>query len=191
MDQWVQWVVTTIIAVVAIFVGRIWEKYDRRSKKDRELIDKILLIVPIGSDTYRFLKEHDFGGMFRQNNLRPLHDLRILLGQPSIFFLNKRLNKLKTELYQSVAGFLELVVEKMFTHSVQLDYLSLVDTHEAFRLRVGFLRQEGMLPSETELEQLRKEIGDDFVKTRKQLNEMAGNICDKYDNLVMSATRIL
>lgn len=53
-DQWVQWIVATIIAIVAVFIGRIWERYDHRLKKDKDFLDAILKIVPIGSDTYLF-----------------------------------------------------------------------------------------------------------------------------------------
>src|SRR5262245_54495466 len=98
MDQWVQWIVTTIIAIVAIFVGRIWGRYDHRLKKDQDFLDEILKIVPTGSDTYLFLKQHDFGDAFKREPLRPLQELELLLAQPSNFFLNRKLEKMKQEL---------------------------------------------------------------------------------------------
>ena len=85
--EWLQWAITTIVGVLGLVAGRAWERYDRKLKKDQNLIDKIHNVMPIDSETLALLRDHDFGTWFERKLLNPLHDLENLLNQPSYFFL--------------------------------------------------------------------------------------------------------
>ena len=189
-EQWVQWILTTIIAIVAIIVVRIWGRYDHRLKKDKYLLDTILKIVPTGSDTYLFLKQHDFGDAFRREPLRPLQELEMLLAQPSNFFLNKRLEKMKQQLCQDIKEFYELLLEKTFPHEVTRDFFEIPKPDQVFIRRTRFIEGQRKL-SDEELSQLKKGIHKAYEQTRKELNKRSDNICEKYDVLISTAHRIL
>lgn len=190
MDPQIQWIVATIIAIFGIVAGRIWEKYDHRLKKDRALLDEILKIVPKGSDTYFFLKQHDFGDAFTKEPLRPLRELELLLDQPSIFFLNNKLEKMKQKLHKTIEEFNELLVEKTFPHQVNLDFYELPDPDEVLVVRARFISSQREL-SDEEFSQMENEFRKNYQQMREKLNSMSDNVCEKYDALISAAHRIL
>jgi len=190
MDQWVQWLVTTVIAIITLFIGRIWERHDYRLKKDRVFLDEILKCVPKGSDTYLFLKQHDFGNAFTREPLKPLRELELLLEQPSNFFLNKRLDVMKQELHRSIKEFDEFLTEKTFPHQVSLDFYEIPDPNDVLVERARIIRNQREL-SDAEFHQMESEIQKDYQQTREKLNSMSDEICKKYDALVSTAYRIL
>ena len=187
---WFQWIVTTIVAIIAIFAGRMWERYDRRLKKDKELINNILRLIPVGSDTYLFLQEHDFGIPFVLDPLKPLDELEHLLSQTSIFFLNKKLEKMRKELLQAITDFQDFLAIKIFTHRVT-DFYGLIQPDETIVSRVTLLRNQGTQLSDDDIRHLEKEIRTDYQQTIEKLGSMSRNICKKYDDLVSTSHRIL
>ena len=177
MEPSIQWAITSLISILAIFVGRAWERYDRRQRKDRELVDKVIAIIPIGSDTYRFLSEHDFGGMFRQASLRPLRDLELLLSQPSNFFLEKKLEQKKQDLCQAITEFEELVIERTFPHDVQPDYAVLPDPYDIAMHRIRHLDTQNKM-SDEEFNQLVAEARKTQENIRQKLNSLSTTVCE-------------
>jgi len=190
MDQWIQWLVTTVIAIIALFIGRIWERNDYRLKKDRVFLDEILKCVPKGSDTYLFLKKHDFGDAFTREPLKPLRELELLLDQPSNFFLNKKLEKMKQKLYKDIKEFDEFLAERTFPHQVSRGFYEIPDPDEVLVDRARIISGQRELSDEEYL-QLENEARKNFQQTREKLNSMSDSICEKYDTLISTAHRIL
>jgi hypothetical protein len=190
MDSLIQWAVTTIIAILAIVAGRIWERHDYRLKKDRSFLEEILKIVPKGSEPYIFLKQHDFGDAFRNEPLKPLRELELLLEQPGNFFLNNKLEKMKLKLLQEIKEFDEVIREKTFPHHVKRDFYELPRPDDVLIARARIIRSYRELPDE-EFDEMESETRKDFQKVREQLNSMSDNICKAYDALISSAHRIL
>ncbi len=60
MSDWIQWCITTIIALVGIFVGRYWERHDHSLAKDRETLTRLKKDLPY--QVIKAISDHDFNG---------------------------------------------------------------------------------------------------------------------------------
>ena len=49
MDDVLQWAITTIVGILGIIGGRIWQKYDRRVEKDKITLDLLHKCAIIGT----------------------------------------------------------------------------------------------------------------------------------------------
>jgi hypothetical protein len=191
MDNWLQWAITTIIAVLAILAGRAWERYDRRSKKDKELFDKIIEIVPADSDSLLFLRGHDFAGLYHRDQIKPIRELGVLLGQPGFFFLNKELENIRRKLHHEIESFLAYLSTKAFRSETLPDSYGLVSPHESADLRIQRRRYMGEPLSKEEENRLHGELRRDFETDRNNLNNFAEKISGLYDELMIAARKTL
>jgi len=192
MDQWVIDAILLLFgAIVGTGVGRFWEKIDRRSKKDREQIDKIVKIISPESEALQFLRGYDFGNPYRKEYTEPFWKLKSLLSQPSYFFINRKLEKAKKELQQELTDFQEMIAENMFLSDRHQGFWELANPHDVIVQTVLIRRSQGEEISGEELAQLEKKLLDNHDKVVKKINLTADNICKKYDILISIANRIL
>lgn len=186
MDDGLIWAIGLIITILGIYAGRGWERYDRKLKKDQNLIDRILNILPVDGETLYFLRYHDFSAWFERKQLEPLRDLAVFLDQPANHFLKDDLEKKKIELRQTIDDFRTLVAQKTERHEVIKELQGLgspENTIEKIRIR------NGLTPEEADK---RLEFAwNIFVQTANELNEKSSEICDKYDILIISARKSL
>src|SRR6266545_5239783 len=140
MEKILQWATDAIIAILALYIGRVWARYDRKIEKDKELIEKIKKIVPVDSEALQFLRTHDFGNSYRDGQTSPFWELNRLLKQPDSFFMNKNLEAAKLDLVKEITKFQEFVSVEIFTSERRRDYWELPNPHEIIRERHAFLR---------------------------------------------------
>jgi hypothetical protein len=95
MENWIQFAITTIVAILGILAGRAWERYDLKLKKDREILTDILNLLPPNSDVVYFLRKHDFGDDFSREFMKPIKTLINYSNRPDFFFLDKRIENLE------------------------------------------------------------------------------------------------
>lgn len=136
------------------------------------------------------MKQHDFGDAFRQEPLKPLRELELLFEQSSNFFLNKKLEKMKRELFHDIKNFNEFLIEKTFPHEVTRDFYEIPKPDQVFIRRSRFIEGQRELSDEA-LGQLEKDIRKAYEQTRKELNSRSDGVCKKYDALISTAHRIL
>ncbi len=187
MDQWLQYIINTVLAVLGIVAGRYWERHDRRLKKDKEQVEKILNLVPVDSEALQFLRQHDFGTPYRNGQTEPFWKLSKLLSLPSYFFLNKNLEKAKKELQKELMNFQNSIAENIFLSDRHNGFWELVEPNETIATKALRKRSHGEAISDDEIAQ----VWDNYNKTKGELNSMANNMCKKYDTRISIAYRIL
>ena len=169
MDDILQWAITTVVAILGIIVGRVWQKYDRTVEKDKITFAKTLEMLPSQSGAIFFLRTHDFGSAFEPvedlKELRAFHDY---CSRPEFFYLDKELERFRIELLESF----EKLDNRIFTET------------SSWGLNPGFYR-------------IRRPEDDpdvnseNFFAVRNELNDCAKLICEKYDQLIKTAYKKL
>ena len=189
MDQWLQWAITTIVGILGILAGRFWERFDRKLNKDRDLINKIVSIVPIDSESLLALRENVYANPYDVEELESLWKLEKLLRQPSYFFLDNKLEKNKFGLMMAIGDFHNFIMDDRFISRERsenyyfIKYPDEVDTMEK-------LRQDGQF-SEEEITQIIEEDRHHFYGAQHSLLSLSMDVCDKYDALMINAHKIL
>lgn len=201
MDEWIRWAVTTIVGILGILVGRTWEKYDRNVQKDRDLLKKLLESLPIESDTIRFLREQDFGGEFEREFIRNIsHSWKNAGVQPDFFFLNRKLENLRSQLFDAIDQFLSESGQKTFTLHDDTNYLRVPKPHEAVERYFSYLlgdrswaelSQNEQIEIDSQLETIRAKAESDYHETVRNLNIKASKIVKIYDELIRESRKIL
>jgi hypothetical protein len=190
MDDWLQWAITAIIGILGIIAGRAWERYDRKLKKDQELIQKILTVTPLEGDDLSGLRTSDFGGAFRRDIIRMCKKLDELLGQPNSFFLDKKLEMKRLSLVKHLKSFIELVGKEAFTDEIDPQFMSLNKPHKVAEYKIReFITIHHEKPSDDQINQMDVEADEYHQRTRNQLNTLANDICKDFDDIIKSAHR--
>jgi hypothetical protein len=199
MDEWIRWAVASIIGILGILVGRTWERHDHRVQKDRDLLKKFLEFLPSDGDTIMFLRQQDFGGEFNREFILKLARLRTCETQPDFFFLNKKLEDLRVQLFAALNAFLSESAQKVSAKD-NPDYYSVSKPHEVLQHRSvhlldgrrwADLSQEERTEINSQLEIIRVKAEDDFKETTRTLNIQASRIVQIYDELIRESRIIL
>lgn len=191
MEQWIQFVINIIVALAGIFAGRFWERYDRQSKKDKELIEKIFNLLPFESGTLYFLRKHDFGSRYENGTTKPIWELQSFLNEQSYFFINKKLEKARNLLKKDINDFEALISKYMFVSDRIKGYWELANPDEVIREKVMYRKSVGKEMSEDEYNEYSQMVRNKHNKIVEDLNLLANNICKNYDNLASLARRVL
>jgi hypothetical protein len=186
-----QWIATPIVGILGIVLGRYLKWFDRQSEKDRELIEKIVNLVPVEGEALQFLRHHDFGNSYRDGQTEPFWALRRLFSQPSYFFIDKKLEKAKKDLVQELTSFEELISTEVFVSDVNPKFWQLADPDKT-AIEMAFIKdRRGEKMSDEEFARLEEESWSYYNNTKKKLETMANNICRKYDTLMIEAHKKL
>lgn len=186
MDQWIQWAITTIVAILGVLAGRFWEGFDRKLSKDRDLIRKIDNIIPIDSNALLALRENAYANPYKRKELEPLWNLEKLLRQPGCFFLDKRLEKNKSDLMEAITDFHNFITDERFVSQKDPEsYFIEFTTTSREKLRLG------EQVSEDEFSQIIEEDRKHFFHAQYELVSLSMGVCDRYDTLVINAHKIL
>ncbi|MBI5298488.1 MAG: hypothetical protein HY869_23670 [Chloroflexi bacterium] len=188
MDQWLQWAITTIVGILGILAGRFWERFDRRSEKDRGLITKIAGIVPIDSKSLMALRENAYANPYNREDLESLWKLEKLLSQPSNFFLDNKLENNKLDLLEAIRDFHHFITDDRFISQKDLETYFIEYPDEVVNKEE--LRQDGRF-SEEEISQTIEEDRNNFSRTENMLLSLSKSVCDKYDALMINAHKTL
>jgi len=187
MDTWIQWVVGVVVALAGVFAGRFWEKNDRQIKKDKELIEKIITLIPVDGNAISFLRMHDFASSYQREYTKPFWELRRLLNQPNCFFINKKLEEKRKELQEELFEFENLVAIEVFASEKQDGYFGVDNPYVIIRFIKQAKKNDGEVMSDEEVEH----VMSHHKKTVDRLNLLSSNISDIYDSLISIAHRKL
>lgn len=164
MTDTLQWVITTIVGILDKVAGRFWERDDRQVAKDKEIIDQIIKILPIG--TIQFLDKQDFGGTFNYSNVSPLTTFLDHCERPDFFFINKKLESLRIKLRKSARDFSELL-------------------HD----RADIINENTMAARIPQPHHWDNQ--NEFQEIRKKLNSLSDDVCRDYKSLIEQARKLL
>ena len=182
MDD-LKWAVDVIIGILGILVGRTWEKYDRRGKKDKDTLEKLMDVFPDDNPTIRFLRDYDLGGRFKWSLEEPLDDLSYLLRQPEFFFLNKKVEKEKALLKTNLKKFLAYLSEHTFVCDGATNFKRLPTPDQVARERWDFLEARGMENISDIIKSEREEREEEHSKKQQKLNQLATDVYEAYIEL--------
>ncbi len=164
MEAWIQWGITTIVGILGIFIGREWEKRDKRAKKDKETLDQILKILP-STGSIKYIRSFDFGNIFSVDKLNDLNQFIHASEYPELTFIDNELDALRKKLISSISKFYS-----------ELGY-------ESFPIKKH---------TDENLNEIRRpeEVGDSsFNQQRKYFNDLSFKVCADYDELVIKAKK--
>lgn len=159
MSDWLQWGITAIIGLLGVFIGRVWASQDRKRGNDREVFEKIKKILP-SNGSIEYIRDHDFGGIYRVSKLDQLDDYISEMVKPDYFFVDRKMESCRLELLENVKAF----------------YIRL--GLEAFPLREGNIDMN-CIPKEHEFDDRTR-----YHKIREELNSLASKVCKSYDKFV-------
>ena len=201
MDELIRWTITTIVGILGLLVGRSWEKHDHNREKDRELLKELLELLPSGGDTISFLREQDFGGDFERKYIRVLDRLWLERKRPDFFFLDKRLETLRVQLFQELGDFHRLIGKETFVNDFDQDYAQIPKTQEvrvdSMKHLIGPDRSWANISSREQEEIILQAatIANEWEEKRQQvsngLNTAANKFIDTYDKLIRRSREIL
>ncbi len=201
MDELIRWTITTIVGILGLLVGKSWEKHDHNREKDRELLKEILELLPSGGDTISFLREQDFGGDFERKHLRVLDRLWLERKRPDFFFLDKRLEILRVQLFQELSNFHALIGKETFVNDFDHDYAQIPKTQEvraeSIKHLIGPDRSWSDIPPKEQKEIIHNAatMADEWETKRQQisneLNTTANKLIATYDKLIRKSREIL
>lgn len=105
---WVEitkWVITTIIGILGIFIGRRWVLNDKRNNKDKVTIGKFHEFFP--KNKMIDFREYNFAQAVPYEMVDFLFDFRDRKSNyPDFIFLDKELENLRIEFINSIEDFL-------------------------------------------------------------------------------------
>jgi hypothetical protein len=164
-----QWAITTVVGILGIIVGRVWQKHDRTLEKDKITFTRTLEMLPSQSGAIFFLRTHDFGSAFEPiEDLKELRAFRDHCSRPEFFYLDKELEGLRKNLLDSFNEFDDRLAAEA----------------SSWGLNPGFYR----IRRPEDYEDVSSEK---FHIVRNELNNRAKLICEKYDQLIKTAHRKL
>jgi len=164
METWLQLLITAIIGLSTLFLGRYWGKHDRKIDHDKKILEELLQIMP-GDRTIQFIREKDFAGSFMLKNLDDLDDLYTHKNRKEFMFIDKKLEKKRQNL-----------VEKCDEFNVFLAMSSFPKDFQGGRLN--------QIPQIHEFKDPKK-----YHETIEKVHRLADEVVKIYDDLVISATK--
>ena len=165
MNDWIQWGISLIVGILGFFIGREWEKRDRKAANDREVLKKLQELLP--SETAIFLiRETDFGGAFSQVIFDDFNRFINYSDEPGFFFLDKELEELRLDLFTKVKRFNNRLSSESFPLLTGVEFSRIKAPHE--------------YPDPKKYHELKIE-----------LNNLASEVRNSYTLLVKSAKRKL
>lgn len=104
--------ITIAVGIISLIAGRYWGLHDRKIAKDKETLNDLQKILTL--DIMLYMKEHDFGGAVLNTNIDRLYDFCYKCKDPSFFFLNSKMENLRSELCEKVQDFAETLSLESF-----------------------------------------------------------------------------
>lgn len=161
MSDWIQWIITTIVGIVGVFIGRYWQKLDYSRDKDKDTLARLDKYLPF--ETVKYIREHDFGGSFPNTIFDELRRFHEESKNPDFIFLNRELEKNRKKLVDLTQEFQNLIALNSFpVENPNLDYNKIPQSHE--------------FPSDDKWLELMKKIhslADDIFKTYSNIKQTA------------------
>lgn len=171
IELWLILLIIFVISILIIFIIQFFKKkkssfkYDSNSVTlDRKLFNRIIKELLPQDGTILWLRTHNFGSSFPDIRTDPLYTFETENLKSDFEFLNPKLEKLKTELLNSI-----LTLNKgIATHTFEAgpDFQS--------------------IPSEWKTEQRER-----YTNAVDELNKLGGNVCVNYDILIKTCRRII
>lgn len=129
MNDWIQWGISLIVGILGVFIGREWEKRDRKATYDRETLKKLQELLP--SETAIFLiRETDFGGAFSQEIFHDFNHFIDYCDEPGFLFLHRELEELRLDLLRKVEHFNDRLSIESFPLSTNVEFSRIKAPHE-------------------------------------------------------------
>jgi len=143
--------------LLATYLGLEITDHRKISNPDKELFEKLLAELPPDGPEMNFLRHQDIGAPFRSNELRELNNFIRYWDDAAHEFQNRKLEKKRKELHEKMNIFLRKLSLEVFPSRVS-----------------GFITMDI------------EDMGTNMKKmqTRDELNEMATEVHDKYQDLV-------
>lgn len=164
METWLQWIITPLVGIVGILIGREWEKKDRKNAKDMKTLELILKIIP-SDGSIEYIRQKDFGSYFDVNKLSDIADFLDKSSYPELSFINKDLEKIRHDLIKySDQFYSELGLKSWRVEKRGMEHISRIQCPE----EVGIER---------------------FNEVREYFNNLSLQVCNSYDKLIKAANR--
>lgn len=164
MNPIIQWLITTGISILALFIGRIWGLHDRKIEHDKKVLQAILKVIP-SNGSILFIREYDFGGGFDLDELKDINEFVSLSKRPEFQFLDSKIESLRQSLVNAINDFTSFIVENCFPYQIQTRALISIKQPREYNNM------------------------DEYKKTHDCINKLADNICRNYDNLLIFARK--
>lgn len=157
-------IIAAIISLTTLFLGRYWGLHDRRISHDTKILEDMLNIIP-SNQSIRFIREHDFGGSFNIDELDDFLKFIEFSKRPEFHFLNRKIEKLRIHLVKNTQELISFSATNIFPRS------------NAGKNIVG-MKQAHEYRNDNE-----------YKRIRENINHLADQVCDRYDNLIISASK--
>ena len=170
IDLWFYILTIFLIVILLIAVFKVWSKrtiikYDSESiKVDRQLFNKIHEEMLRQDGTIYWLRSQHFGSAFLDKYMHPLIAFEHESFKSNFEFLNPKLESLKNKLVNNIKEFNESLTSNTFGHG----------------------KNGQSVPPEWRYEQKER-----YEKAVEELNKLADDICNNYDNFIRTGRKIL
>lgn len=190
MNEWFgnnwQWVIATIITLVSsfsFFIGRVWEKRDYRTKKDKDTFQKFQEVFPADNPVIHFLRHDDIGLLCTREFLISIKTLSRLLDEPTFFFLDKKIENEKTTLKRTLDQLLDYTATRLFPSDRNPGYVLLIKPSDTLERRLDILSSQGVQITcemrQNEFEKIQK----NYRNNMETLNQLAIDVYNAYVKL--------
>lgn len=164
MDLWIQWGITTVIAIFGLLAGRYWGLHDRLRNHDMEVLKEILKTIP-SDGTINFIRQHDFGDSFDLEETKELYDFIYLAERVEYQFVDSKLERMRLKLNEDV---------KVFNNYLS-QHTWLISSNGSRRCK---MKDEEDFISDAA-----------YHTVRNRINGLADQVCQSYDSLIGTAIK--
>lgn len=167
IENWLQWGITLVTVILTAILGYLGgihrEKHNRKIKKDQQTFEELLQILK--PDKMRWVRSYITAEKIKWDRLEPLeHFTGKCENHPQFIFIDKKLEKLRINLYEAIGAFFDFV--NISTKAQPMPGIS-------------------DLPREEEIGQKQ------FIALANKIQQLAESITNSYDELVKTAQRKL
>jgi hypothetical protein len=163
MENIIHIVIPIISTFLGFLFGRFTKKLDRKTDRDRDTLNRLYEILP-GDSVISYMQDQDFGSTFRSEVIFTLVKFLDLKRDANFFFLDESLNSRLEELFEAT----EIFIDRLGLNTSPIS--GLADGHRMDPIHTFTNKNE-------------------YFKVRNELNELAQNVCEKYNRLVKKARR--